>query len=446
MDARRRRGTGRHAGVVLSGRTLPSGAFAWRARYTDPDSGKKKWETLPASLTTEEQRVTWATEKARLLRERDAVLATGGPRKKHMTLEAAFERYFETASNRLKKSTQQAYRDAVANVLSWARDRKIGLSDDLRGEHLAELHAFLVNKPLQRQLKGETRHRAHVLTRRVRKPRSVNRELRAIKTILEQLRRLGLVPLITRDAIFDNLKLLREGRPIPEFLKSTALAKLIEAARRHDTDTFAMTRAEKARGEGHAILRYPPILPFLTYVLLTGMRATEARLTKWSAVDLTARPAGNITLRPEDVKTSHGRIVDLVVSNLLGELLARMQLKSGGKAYVFGGAEPITHEFIDAARKRLLRNYGAPTFSWQMLRATCGTFLANAPGIFGGASAYREARQLGHSVTVAERHYLGVVHVDPMAKTLEAAMEIEDVLRGALGFAAATVSKRAREK
>jgi len=65
--------------------------------------------------------------------------------------------------------------------------------------------------------------------------------------------------------------------------------------------------------------------------------------------------------------------------------------------------------------------YGAPPFTWQQLRVTCGTFLANS-NIFGGASAYREARQLGHSTAIAERHYLGVVHVDPAAKTLEDAM------------------------
>jgi hypothetical protein len=40
------------------------------------------------------------------------------------------------------------------------------------------------------------------------------------------------------------------------------------------------------------------------------------------------------------------------------------------------------------------------------------------------------ARQLGHSVTVAEKHYLGVVRGIPReARTLEAAMQIEDLAR-----------------
>ena len=52
--------------------------------------------------------------------------------------------------------------------------------------------------------------------------------------------------------------------------------------------------------------------------------------------------------------------------------------------------------------------YGAPDFDWQMLRSTCATYLTNAPGIFGAATVFLSARQLGHSVTVAECHYLGV--------------------------------------
>jgi hypothetical protein len=43
---------------------------------------------------------------------------------------------------------------------------------------------------------------------------------------------------------------------------------------------------------------------------------------------------------------------------------------------------------------------------------------------------FLSARQLGHSVTVAERHYLGVHRGIPKdAHTLEAAMQIEGVLK-----------------
>jgi hypothetical protein len=40
------------------------------------------------------------------------------------------------------------------------------------------------------------------------------------------------------------------------------------------------------------------------------------------------------------------------------------------------------------------------------------------------------AQQLGHSVTVAEKHYLGVVRgIAKEAKTLEQAIQIEDLTR-----------------
>jgi integrase len=299
-----------------------------------------------------------------------------------------------------------------------------------------------VNRPRHKQAKGKGKGRGkRTETDLKRAPRSVNRELRAIKTILEHLRRLGLVPLVTRDALADNLELVPEPRPVPAFLRPAVLVKLIDAAQRHDGKTFRLTRNEKAKGlaEGETP-RFPPVLPYLSVVLLSGMRAAEARLLRWDAVDLTAEPTGTIELKPDDVKTKHGRLIDLIVSEILRELLRVLRLRAGDDLYVFQSSEPandesplpVTYASLEAARKRLIKLCGAPRFSWQRLRVTCGTFLANAPGIFGAASAYREAKQLGHSVAVAEKHYLGVVHVAPEAKTLEAAMGIEAVLRSAL--------------
>lgn len=74
--------------------------------------------------------------------------------------------------------------------------------------------------------------------------------------------------------------------------------------------------------------------------------------------------------------------------------------------------------FENAAQREGQNQPGASAPSWLHLR----------PSIFGAASAYRSAKQLGHSVTVAEKHYLGLVKNIPMeGKTLEAAMGIESV-------------------
>jgi hypothetical protein len=49
------------------------------------------------------------------------------------------------------------------------------------------------------------------------------------------------------------------------------------------------------------------------------------------------------------------------------------------------------------------------------------------------------AKQLGHSVVVAERNYLGVHRGIPReARTLEAAMQIEDVMRAVLKTVSST--------
>jgi len=97
-----------------------------------------------------------------------------------------------------------------------------------------------------------------------------------------------------------------------------------------------------------------------------------------------------------------------------------------GKGSVFG----LSRGTAQAAAKRLTSEYGAPdAFTWQALRRTCGTYLTNAGGIFGAASAYRSAKQLGHSVQVAERHYVGLVRGIPAsARTLEVAMQLEEVM------------------
>ncbi len=61
-------------------------------------------------------------------------------------------------------------------------------------------------------------------------------------------------------------------------------------------------------------------------------------------------------------------------------------------------AKPEPRVWHDVTRESAAAKAKRDGFGWQVLRRTCGTFLTNAPGIFGEASAYRSARQLGHSV------------------------------------------------
>jgi integrase len=428
---KRRRGSAKHKGVVLICRPVPGGAgLRWLARHRDPETGKKKETTIPAEhAATAELRTAWAVRFARDVEKRRAEVEGGAPTKTDATLEETIDVYFRDLAPLLRPATVKAYRLGTDALVTWAKGRRITLAAELRPTDLELFRAAMFKAPRQAQVAGEGRGARREAGDK-RSPVSVNSRLRAVKTVLDALRRVGKVPMLTGDAIRDHLRAEKEPRPTPEYLKAAALARLVRAALRHDAERLSLTREEKARGvkPGHGSTpKYDPIAPYLAHVLLSGMRADEARLLRWHAVDLEAEPAGVIELRPEDTKTKHGRLVDLLVSPALRSLLRALKVRAGRAEFVFGGAEPYSRPKVEAARKRLVRDFGAPSFTWQQLRETCATFLANS-SIFGAASAYREAKQLGHSVAVAERHYCGVVHVDPSVRTLEAAMGVSDEL------------------
>ena len=215
---------------------------------------------------------------------------------------------------------------------------------------------------------------------------------------------------------------------------------MIDLARRHSS-SLARKVAVSCRSAASRSFRHSegvrwPIAPFVAFVLLSGCRVGEAESLAWSFVDLEAldnegRRVGEINLPASATKTKRARTIGLEVCPSLQSLLATLKLQAGSSSgpYVFGRKAPMPHTAVEAARKRLVRSYGAPKFSWQNLRQTAGTFLTNAPGIYGAASVFMSARQIGHTVAVAERHYLGVVRGIPReARTLEAAMQIEDVM------------------
>jgi integrase len=277
------------------------------------------------------------------------------------------------------------------------------------------------------------------------KPRSahtINRELRSARTVLGYLRRLGLLPRLSADELTEGLKRMQASHDAAHFLRPAEIGALLEAAIKHDAVTFDATREEHARGAGRAgrppgaTARHPAIAPFIACVLLTGMRFGEALDLTWGQVDLDAlehdgNAVGEIHLTSA-TKTKHARTIGLEVSPALRDALKAMRPKDAADR-VWG----ITEGEANAAMRRLISDFGAPAGAgWQALRRTCGSFLTNAPGIFGAASAYRSARQLGHSIAVAEKHYLGLIRGIPRdARTLEAAMQIEGQLAGVVAAA-----------
>lgn len=452
MATRKRKGP-RHPGVVLL-KPEPAKRMGWRARFADPDTGKTVKQALDPALTTIEAREQWAVRKSREVAQRRLELAGGAPRATGTALGDALDRYFAD-HEQLREKTIKAYRGPIDKLKAWAKEARVDSADDLTRAHLLTFRAELIKEPKRapvapkRDGSGKTVRAKKGTMRATEKPRSahsVNRELRALRTVLGYLRDLDLFPKLPHDDLRRALKRLPAVVERAEYLKPGELQELLASALRHDAEAMVtqddereMRRAARERGISRKALaalgpptrttpRYEPVAQFVAFVLLTGMRMGEAIDLDWSQVDLDAldhdgKKVGEIHLLGSATKTHKPRTVALEVSPALRRLLSAMHLAGGGEGRVFA----LARGEAEAAGKRLKSEYGAPKgFGWQTLRSTCATYLTNAPGIFGAASAYRSAKQLGHSVQVAERHYTDVLRGIPRdARTLEAAMQIE---------------------
>lgn len=442
----KRRTRSPHPGVVLLTRTLPSGATSVRARFTDPDTDRVTYTTLDLTdLSTQEARREWAIRKSKALARRRMDLEAGAPRLAQTDLSGALKGFYEAAGHRLKASTLTNYRHGIEKLAGWAARHGVQHTEDVTAPRLAAFRDALVAEGKHVAAKGATRG-ARRRTEGRRSPVTVNTYLTGAKVLLNHWRALGLVPALSKDAISDALKPLREHREEPEYLQQAELVALLEAAIRHDAGRYTETREEHAgkRAKG-TTARYAPIAPFVTFVLLAGCRRSEALSVRWEDIDLAAKDregntVGEIRLRAHATKTKRARTIGLEVSPGLRKLLATLKLQAQAKAgYVFGGAEPYTAALVEAARDRLQSEYGAPAFTWQMLRSTCATYLTCSSGIWGSATVFLSAKQLGHSVRIAEQHYLGVHRgIAADANTLEAAMGVLSVLQRGLESGQAT--------
>jgi integrase len=430
VKPRRKRVRSPHPGVVLIAPDSHHRIRTWRARYADPDSGRLIFERLdPEVLRTGELRRDWAVRKSHSLAKRRSDLAAGAPRATGMTVSQGVELYFADAVQ-LRPKTVDTYRLATNNFTDWAASQNIESLDEIGQPELMRFRAAMFRLP-KRAPARRGRRGSRVPAGESRSVPTINRELRGVGIMLNYLRRLKkLSKLTSSDELFDGLKPYPEPKKQPDFLRVHELKQLFAAAKRHDAERYVETRDEHAgvRPIG-GTPRYKPIEPLVAGVLLSGMRSGEATCVTFEKhVDLRVQgddgfEIGEFVLTPDITKTKFARNVGMGdVSPALKRLVTTLQIAAGGRGLVFS----LTQSEADAAMERL-RKFGAPArFSWQLLRSTCDTFLTNAPGIYGAASAYQSSKRTGHSVTVAEKSYLGIVRGIPrQARTLEAAMQIE---------------------
>lgn len=446
-----------HPGVVIIKRER-SKITVYLARWTDPDTGRRvelSLSTPDLGITNEEGRRAWAVSKSQALADRKRALASGVAVVTRTSPEAAVRDYFDTRKAELKVSTVKAYREGTDPFVLWCR--KVGLAsiEDVTGAKLVAFRDWFASRNARATASGKGQGRgARKVGARRRSPQQVNKCLRALRTFLNHQRKRGRTPSLTTDAIKDSLSNAKTPKKLIEFLRQPEMRKLLKAVQRHDS--------ELNDGHGHARQR---IGPFVLTVLLTGMRVAEAEGLRWNDVDL---EAGEITLSHDRTKTGHVRRITLAETPSLAAMLANMKLRAGNRSFVFGeakglkntdaqskarndravpGSEPIQHYVVESARKRLIKLYNAPVFTWQGLRRTCGTFLTCAPSIYGAASAFLSAKRLGHSVSVAEKsYYAAVSNIPADAKTLEAAMGCEDLINEIVQATRATGKRRATKR
>ncbi|HMJ14591.1 MAG TPA: hypothetical protein VK524_24440 [Polyangiaceae bacterium] len=88
-----------------------------------------------------------------------------------------------------------------------------------------------------------------------RSPHTINSELRAVRTILGYLRKLGLLPGLNSDDLRDSLERLSAPIERTDYRKPHELQKLLEAALRHDAEVFAVT-LRSMPGVVHSVPRH----------------------------------------------------------------------------------------------------------------------------------------------------------------------------------------------
>jgi integrase len=407
----------KHPGVTLVKPKAGSGRAAWRATWLDPDTGKRVWVRLDPDKEgkNKETRERWAIRLYRELRDRRIDIEAGSPRSEAVPIAEAIERFY-SAHPDLRGGTVRTYEVGTRRFEAWAKRAQVTTTADLTRRNLMKFRESVVNAPKRTAKFGGDRGQ-YANTGERRAPRTVNRELREVKRVLGYLRKCDLLARVTRDDLldaFDSTPVAHERR---EHFSPKELQGVLEAAQRHDAANPDRVRP------------VDPIAPFVAFVLLTGMRLSEVLDLEWGdvkldALDHSGKTVGEIHVRASATKTRKARTVDLAVSTALRKLLAAQRLRTGGQGQVFS----VTEGTAKNAKRRLLDEYGAPKgFTWQTLRVTCGTFLVNAPGIYGSAAVFMESRQLGHSVTVAERDYVGLIRgIDPRLRTLEDAMQIKN--------------------
>ncbi|MCF6228548.1 MAG: tyrosine-type recombinase/integrase [Planctomycetes bacterium] len=440
----------KYPGIEIRYRERKQGPV-YLARWVEPLTLKRVEVSLKRfDITSLDAAKGWASDRSKkLMIERaevaklaaDPVLRRKKTREKERAekaIEEALKAYFDARGFELKASTIEAYEQGTKPFVLWCHRNRRTAIGGLDGPDLSEFRNWFIGLRKTESKKGKAAGRgSKVESKEKRSNAQVNKCLNSLRVVLNELRRMGFTPHLTSDDIRDSLKYVPRSNPLPLVLRNDSqtgenqIQMLLDAAHAHDATAFEMTRAEKAEYDNQkraakgkepsgvlgSTKKYQPIAPFIRFVLLTGCRLHEAADLPWSEVDVGAK---ELRLDAERIKTRAGRIVPLDMCPSIIDLLKKLKPASPKSKYVFG---PMRKGVANAAKKRLMKDFEAPYFTWQMLRRCAGTYHINASGV-PGHELKQVANRLGHGIVVADKNYWGVVRIPPEAQTLEQAMGI----------------------
>lgn len=343
-----------------------------RARWTDPNTGRRETKTFNASEYSAADIDAWVEKKNLELEasKRANIAATNGE-----LISAHVEPYL--ASKVLRTSTEAIYRSSLLRFCAWGASNGCVKTGQITREKLISFRTFLL---VQQRLE----------------PSTANKVKRNVVSLLLHLYEQSLLSSCSREDIRFGMRRAKEKKTSKPLVDPQALI-----------ESFKCQSFE--------------IQAFVYVLLLTGMRFGELfNLKKRNCVNLDRM---RIELDASDTKTNSARVVWLEESPSVVAVLGEV-MKSSSGAGDNDKIWPLTKHQLDSAKSKVVRS-GFPRFTWQALRRTCGSYLTCAPGIYGAASAFNSSKRLGHSVLIAERLYVGAVRGIPFeAKTLELAMGI----------------------
>jgi len=407
------RGQSKHPGVIV----IPPrrGRRFYALRYTVPETGQsqeRKLDGVTTALDAEASAVTLS----RNLQARALQVTLAGGREFTSSTET-LRQEIETYLGRLRKKvsargrptrpiTLRRYRDTLEQWATWCEKRQTRQLNQLTRPTLADWVTWRLGTLTQH---GEPREVS-----------TVNQEMKPVRQMLVAAALAGRLVHLNSDAIRGGLKRLTQPMPLPVCYSVPQVRSILRAALDFDVSP-------------HRHKRSAPTAPIVAAALLGGLRRGELATLQVHEVmfdapsdyDPDVRTGLDILRLPkEKVKTGMERDVEMApYSPLLGELMRALIRGRAGREYVFRTGYQAMGNIAKRLRKA---GRSAPKgFCLKDLRSTCATYQSPLPG-----NAKAKADRLGHTLQVAEKHYLALPSGTPStAPDLETVMKCKAELR-----------------